>query len=248
MTKTNQSILLWVIIAHIFMAIIAYEWLPASFRGSWILLLILLIAGSFLSVGWSLILGLFAFICISIYFLLDLANQTYIERQLLLLFLIPLTPIFLSAIRYNLLSHSDHLQELESYQRNTHNDIFPLSSLSTFERELWKIQDNIDTQNSYEIFHIKIQNKTLIQEMLGKDIWKNTQNKILEALAFENNESTFHFADQELESIQSIVIRNDQTNSPEFIQKLKDITTLRLEITHSTQFFKETTLPDQENV
>ena len=82
------ALVLWIISSQVFMGIIAYEWLPATYRGSWIFLLLLLIAGAFLNVGLALILGLVAFVSMAVYFALDLANQTYIERQLLLLFVI----------------------------------------------------------------------------------------------------------------------------------------------------------------
>lgn len=80
------ALVLWIIAAQVFMGIVAYEWLPASYRGSWIFLLMLLISGAFLNIGSALQVGLIAFISMTVYFSLDLANQTYIERQLLLLF------------------------------------------------------------------------------------------------------------------------------------------------------------------
>jgi hypothetical protein len=86
----GRTLVLWIIAAHLFMGMIAYEWLPVSFRGSWIFILILLVSGAFLEVGLSLIVGLLAFIGVSVYFLLDLGAQTHIERQLFyfLLFLL----------------------------------------------------------------------------------------------------------------------------------------------------------------
>lgn len=85
----GRTLVLWIIAAHLFMGMVAYEWLPVSFRGSWIFILILLISGAFLQVGASLIVGLLAFIGVAVYFLLDLGAQTHIERQLLLLLLFP---------------------------------------------------------------------------------------------------------------------------------------------------------------
>ncbi|MDB0199719.1 hypothetical protein CTY68_21670, partial [Acinetobacter baumannii] len=98
----GRTLVLWIIAAHLFMGMVAYEWLPVSFRGSWIFILLLLISGAFLEVGLSLIVGLVAFIGVAVYFLLDLGAQTHIERQLLLLFIIPLIPLFLSAVRHNI--------------------------------------------------------------------------------------------------------------------------------------------------
>ncbi|MEL1747029.1 hypothetical protein V2W49_21165, partial [Acinetobacter baumannii] len=66
----GRTLVLWIIAAHLFMGMVAYEWLPVSFRGSWIFILILLISGAFLQVGASLIVGLLAFIGVAVYFLL----------------------------------------------------------------------------------------------------------------------------------------------------------------------------------
>lgn len=47
------ALILWTITAQIFMGIVAYEyeWLPTCYRGSWIFLILLLIAGAFLNIG-----------------------------------------------------------------------------------------------------------------------------------------------------------------------------------------------------
>ncbi|SUU23279.1 Uncharacterised protein [Acinetobacter haemolyticus] len=45
------ALVLWIISAHIFMGVVAYEWLPATYRGSWIFLLLLVIAGAYLNIG-----------------------------------------------------------------------------------------------------------------------------------------------------------------------------------------------------
>lgn len=76
----------------------------------------------------SLIVGLLAFIGVAVYFLLDLGAQTHIERQLLLLFIIPLIPLFLSAVRHNIEINVQKYRDIQSYDRNYRRDIF-LSAL-----------------------------------------------------------------------------------------------------------------------
>ena len=49
--NTASALILWTIAAQIFMGIVAYEWLPASYRSSWIFLILLLVAGAFLNIG-----------------------------------------------------------------------------------------------------------------------------------------------------------------------------------------------------
>ncbi len=82
----------------------------------------------------SLIVGLVAFIGVAVYFLLDLGAQTHIERQLLLLFIIPLIPLFLSAVRHNIEINVQKYRDIQSYDRNYRRDIFPLSALKYFQR------------------------------------------------------------------------------------------------------------------
>ena len=124
------ALILWIVSSQLFMGVVAYEWLPATYRGSWVFLVILLIVGAFLNVGLALVLGLIAFISMAIYFSLDLANQTYIERQLLLLFVIPIAPIFMSAIRHNIQNALRSFRAIQSYDRNYQHDILPVTALN----------------------------------------------------------------------------------------------------------------------
>lgn len=178
----GRTLVLWIIAAHLFMGMVAYEWLPVSFRGSWIFILILLISGAFLQVGASLIVGLLAFIGVAVYFLLDLGAQTHIERQLLLLFIIPLIPLFLSAVRHNIEINVQKYRDIQSYDRNYRRDIFPLSALKYFQRSFFKLLDHHHIQD-YEVFEIRILNRSLIKEMLGDDVWKTTQNEMIKILS-----------------------------------------------------------------
>ena len=68
--------------------------------------------------------------------------------------------------------------------------------------------------------------------MLGDDVWKTTQNEMIQILSqHQPQEIIFQFADDDLENIYSIVIRKQKTDEdPDFIKKLKQITTLRLEV------------------
>lgn len=84
----------------------------------------------------------------------------------------------------------------------------------------------------YEVFIIRILNRSLIKEMLGDDVWKTTQNEMIKILSqHEPNEIIFQFADDDLENIYSIVIRQEKIGEePDFIKKLREIMTLRLEV------------------
>ncbi|EPK9852887.1 Uncharacterised protein [Acinetobacter baumannii] len=79
--------------------------------------------------------------------------------------------------------------------------------------------------------------------MLGDDVWKTTQNEMIKILSqHEPNEIVFQFADDDLENIYSIMIRQQKTEEdPVFLKKLKEITTLRLEVE-----YKIVPLPPEE--
>ena len=126
-TTPAKTLMLWIITAHLFIAIVAYEWLPATYRGGWILIIGLLVLGAFVNIGAALIIGLIAFLAVAVYFMFDLAGQTHIERQLLLLFIIPMVPLFLSAVRHNIANALKRFKAIQSYEKNYRHDIFPLS-------------------------------------------------------------------------------------------------------------------------
>ncbi|ESK57382.1 hypothetical protein [Acinetobacter tjernbergiae] len=239
------ALVLWIIAAQIFMGIVAYEWLPASYRGSWIFLIILLISGGFLNVGSALVVGLVAFISMAVYFSLDLANQTYIERQLLLLFVIPMAPIFLSAIRHNIQNALKSFRAIQSYDRNYQHDILPLTALAHFQAELKKLLQ-LTQKDHYKVITTHISNTVLIREMLGEDVWKETQNKIIEILSIERDSVIYHFINEELSEIKSIVIHEPEKNEdqlyPLCIQQLQELNVLKLNIKQHVEYLSPTTL------
>ena len=233
------ALVLWIISAQLFMGIVAYEWLPASYRGSWILLLLMLIAGAFLSIGWALCFGLVMFVGTAVYFFLDLANQTYVERQLLLLFVIPMAPIFLSAIRHNIQNALKSFFDIQRYDRNYQHDILPLTALRHFQGELKKLL-KLTQKDHYKIITIHISNTVLIREMLGEDIWKETQNKIMAILSTENDSVIYHFINEQLSEIKSIVIHENKIEEhqehPLFLQQLQELSVLKLQVEQHTEY------------
>ena len=236
--KLAPTLVLWIILAQIFMGIVAYEWLPETYRGGWILLLLLVMSGVFLNIGMALILGLVAFLSIAVYFSFDLTNQTYIERQLLLLFVIPIAPIFLSAIRHNIQNALRTYRAIQSYDRNYQHDILPLTALNHFQVELRKLL-KLTHKDHYTVYTTHINNALLIREMLGEDVWKKTQNQIMTILCTDHDNVIYHFINEQLSEIKSIVIHEnkpaDDQTSPQFIQELQALSVLKLKIEHHTE-------------
>ena len=241
--KLAPTLVLWIILAQIFMGIVAYEWLPVTYRGSWILLLLLVMSGVFLNIGMALILGLVAFLSIAVYFSFDLTNQTYIERQLLLLFVIPIAPIFLSAIRHNIQNALRTYRAIQSYDRNYQHDILPLTALNHFQVELRKLL-KLTHKDHYTVYTTHINNALLIREMLGEDVWKKTQNQIMTILSTDHDNVIYHFINEQLSEIKSIVIHEnkpaDDQTPPQFIQELQALSVLKLKIEHHMETFHPT--------
>ena len=233
--KLAPTLVLWIILAQIFMGIVAYEWLPETYRGSWILLLLLVMSGVFLNIGMALILGLVTFLSMTVYFSFDLTNQSYIERQLLLLFVIPIAPIFLSAIRHNIQNALRTYRAIQSYDRNYQHDILPLTALNHFQVELRKLL-KLTHKDHYTVYTTHINNALLIREMLGEDVWKKTQNQIMTILSTDHDNVIYHFINEQLSEIKSIVIHEnkpaDEQTPPQFIQELQALSVLKLKIEH----------------
>ena len=241
--KLAPTLVLWIILAQIFMGIVAYEWLPVTYRGSWILLLLLVMSGVFLNIGMALILGLVAFLSMAVYFSFDLTNQSYIERQLLLLFVIPIAPIFLSAIRHNIQNALRTYRAIQSYDRNYQHDILPLTALNHFQVELRKLL-KLTHKDHYTVYTTHINNALLIREMLGEDVWKKTQNQIMTILCTDHDNVIYHFINEQLSEIKSIVIHEnkpaDDQTPPQFIQELQALSVLKLKIEHHMETFHPT--------
>ena len=233
--KLAPTLVLWIILAQIFMGVVAYEWLPETYRGGWILLLLLVMSGVFLNIGMALILGLVAFLSMAVYFSFDLTNQSYIERQLLLLFVIPIAPIFLSAIRHNIQNALRTYRAIQSYDRNYQHDILPLTALNHFQVELRKLL-KLTHKDHYTVYTTHINNALLIREMLGEDVWKKTQNQIMTILCSDHDNVIYHFINEQLSEIKSIVIHEnkpaDEQTPPQFIQELQALSVLKLKIEH----------------
>ena len=241
--KLAPTLILWIILAQIFMGIVAYEWLPETYRGGWILLLLLVMSGVFLNIGMALILGLVAFLSMTVYFSFDLTNQSYIERQLLLLFVIPIAPIFLSAIRHNIQNALRTYRAIQSYDRNYQHDILPLTALNHFQVELRKLL-KLTHKDHYTVYTTHINNALLIREMLGEDVWKKTQNQIMTILCTDHDNVIYHFINEQLSEIKSIVIHEnkpaDDQTPPQFIQELQALSVLKLKIEHHMETFHPT--------
>ena len=144
-----------------------------------------------------------------------------------------MAPIFMSAVRHNIQNALKTYRDIQSYDRNYQHDILPLTALNHFQVELRKLL-KLTQKDHYKVFSIHITNTVLIREMLGEDIWKETQNKIMEILSSDQDSVIYHFISEELSEIRSIVIHenksDDDLSSPLFVQRLQELSVLKLQI------------------
>lgn len=226
-----QTIFYWIILTIVFTGIVGYEWLPSGYRGSWLFILALIILGGFLRFSTALIVGIFAFIAVAIYFLLDLKISITLHRQILLLFIVIFAPLFLSAVRHNLLSTYKDNKVQDKFIKAYRKGILPFSNWEDFQTEFSKTNE-YSALPHYEIIVCTIKNYALIIEMLGSDEWIQIQNKILLALQQKSDAAIYHFSNETLSEISSIVIRStaSETELPLYIQELKQLQNIHLEI------------------
>ena len=90
--------------------------------------------------------------------------------------------------------------------------------------ELFKMLPFLSLKH-YEVVYIRIKNQALISEMLGEEVWKDIQNKILELLREKSEGVIYNFANDDLTEIRSVIFREnpDENNLPQFIQEFKQI-------------------------
>ena len=69
--------------------------------------------------------------------------------------------------------------------------------------------------------------------MLGEDVWKKTQNQIMTILCSDHDNVIYHFINEQLSEIKSIVIHEnkpaDDQTPPQFIQELQALSVLKIE-------------------
>ena len=222
--KHVKTVLYWIVLSIFFIGIVGYEWLPTGYRGSWLFIILLIISGAFVKFKHAIFIGLGAFSLVSIYFLFDLTNTSTIERQILLLFTVTFSPLFLSAVRYNLLSNYFNNKAANNFNIDYSTSVFPIETWEKVTIQLLKMLPFLSSQN-YEVINIKIKNRQLIIEMLGESIWMKTQNKILDLLIHHSDDATYLFADKNITEIKCVIFRKkpDSNNLPEFIQEICNI-------------------------
>ena len=126
--KHVKTVLYWINLAVFFLGMVAYEWLPTGYRGSWLFVLALVFIGGFVRFTTAVLIGIAAFFSVSIYFLFDLNSFTHIERQILLLFTVAFAPLFLSAVRYNLIATHKTQDAIQNFSFSYSNDVLSLKS------------------------------------------------------------------------------------------------------------------------
>lgn len=229
--RTNQSIIFLPIMTVIYLGLISYEWLSTGFRGSWVLIILMVLLGAFLRFSVAFIIGILSFVLVIIYLLFDFNNFIFnIGRQLLLLFILPFAPLFLSAFRDILSSINKTDKILDSYRLYLSNNVLPIGTFKSTEQQIHKLlkYQKID---AYETLHIKIGNHQLLRDMLNVDEWKAVQNQIIEIVHQEHGSSVLYFTYARMYFIKIIIIHvAEQNATPQILEQLYQIPNLKLQV------------------
>lgn len=234
--KHVKTVLYWIVLSIFFIGVIGYEWLPTGYRGSWLFILTLIISGAFVRFKHAIFIGLGAFFLVSFYFIFDSTSASTIQRQILLLFTVTFSPLFLSAVRYNLLSNHFNTKAVNRFNVDYSTNILPVETLEQVTTQLVKMLPFFNCPH-YEVINLKIKNHQLILEMLGNDTWTKIQNEILDLLLHQTDDATYIFADKNFTEIKCILFRKNpsQNNPPKFIQEIINISGLNTEVSYTVR-------------
>ncbi|PVZ85242.1 hypothetical protein C9426_20390 [Serratia sp. S1B] len=222
-----------------YLGLIAYEWLSTGFRGGWILVIFMMLLGAFLRFSVAVVVGILSFILLIIYFLFDFNHFVFnIGRQLLLLFILPFAPLFLSAFRDILNSNRQTDKILDNYRLHLANNLLPIGTFKTTELQIHKLLKHHHIE-AYETLSIRISNHALLRDMLNVEEWKAVQNQILAVLHQDHESSILYFTDARMSLIKSIIIHVDEQNvTPHILEQLHQIPNLKLHIEQKYQTFE----------
>lgn len=227
----KKTIIGWVIACIVCVGLLGYEWMPDSLRGGWIFYLLLVVSGGFLTIGRALILGLIVFVGSAFYLFYKLTLGLPAEKQALMMFLSPIGPLWLSAVKHNLgLRHSASKALLQLHAKSEAH-LLPLDVCPDFMRRLDALTGRSGRER-YRIIDIAIKNHDLITEMLGEHVWRKTRLRILEILEGTSTEAIFHFSDDGLTEFRCLDLEHapDSKEEPRFLASLRAIVELRLEV------------------
>ncbi len=227
----RKTIIGWVIACVVFIGLLGYEWMPEYLRGGWIFYLLLVISGGFLEIGLALIVGTIAFIGSAFYLLYKLNLGLPAEKQALMLFLSPIAPLWLSAVKHNLGLRQSASKALMLFRAKSDIHVLDLDACEDFMRRL-DVLSRHGGREGYRLIDIAVKNHDLITEMLGEQVWQKTRLQMLAIFEASANQAIFHFADDELTEFRCIDLEHapDDMAEPEFLRQLRAIVELKLEV------------------
>ncbi|MDP1539388.1 MAG: hypothetical protein Q8L72_01885 [Moraxellaceae bacterium] len=230
----RKTIIGWLLTTTFFIGLVAYEWLPMHLRGAWVFFIALIMAGAFLKVSSAIALGLIAFLTAALHFYYKLSSGVYIEHLILLLFISPLAPIGLSAIRHNLNLRTNASNSLLIFKHKIEREIIPVQLLETFIKSQLHLLNRSDIAACHSKIigiEISLQNIEEIKELLGTTEWTETRSKVLLMIESYICNGFHAFGDESLEKITLINIDDGSSNySDQITKKLNEISILQTNI------------------
>jgi hypothetical protein len=227
----KKTITGWAIACVVYLGLLGYEWMPSHFRGGWVFLILLVISGAFIEIGTALIVGLLAFVGASLYMLYKLKLGLPAERQVLMMFLSPIAPLWLSAIQYNLQLRRDAAIKALALKQGSAKGVLNTDHYDDFVTRLDALCRSCNIKG-YAESQIDIVNRELIAELLGSRTWVDTQNRIVRILNVSANQPIFYFVNDALDMILCIDLSRSEEaeGEPDYIAQLRQIAELNLDV------------------
>ena len=229
----KKTITGWAIACIVFIGLLGYEWIPEYLRGGWIFYLLLVISGAFMQIGTSLIVGIVAFLGTAAYLSYKLNLGLPSEKQTLMMFLTPLAPLWLSAIKHNLDLRKEASGLLIKFHQKSDFHVFTKDAFDDFVKKMDSICRSKGIE-SYRIIKVNIENQEIIEQVLGEQAWQRSRLNILSAFECSIDNEIFHFGNHEFNEFCCVDMQfpAGSTEAPMFLQKLSTIPELKLNISY----------------
>lgn len=215
----------------VIIGLLGCEWIPDYLRGGWIFYCLLVISGVFLYISQALVLGLLTFVGLAFYLFYKLQLGQPAEKQTLMLFLAPMAPIWLSAIKHNLKLVRTSRYTLIAALQKSKLQLLNLEAYEDFQHRIASLCRGANAISYFEVI-IYVKNQALIANMLGDQSWQEIRIRMVDILAATRDEPVFHFANEEMTYLRSIhlALPLDFHEDLPFIGELRQISGLKIEV------------------
>lgn len=224
----KKTVIGWAMAMVVCLGVIGYEWLPATLRGAWLFYLALVLLGAVMTVGGGIILGLLMFLGMALYLSYSQLIGVSAERYYSMLFLVPLAPLWLSAIMYNLRLRSGTEEQYWAVEDFSNTDLASHEAQHLMLRTLKTLVKDGHLQSLREI-RIHVINVSVIREVLGERAWLSIKQQLFDIFAKVKHPALLHFSDRREGCFMTLDFR-DEASPLTFMDEMKQIKGVKIEI------------------